>query len=94
MAEYTGEVPKKDMTKVEPEEVLKEKEAKLLAWEKAQKFAAKHKGWKYEIADWKAKDLTKGLSELVEDEEKPEEVKGPGEPNSVGEIQPVEPNSV
>ncbi len=94
MAEYTGEVPKKDMTKVEPEEVLKEKEAKLLAWEKAQKFAAKHKGWKYEIADWKAKDLTKGLSELVEDEEKPEEVKGPEEPNSVSEIQPVEPNSV
>ncbi|NIP28526.1 MAG: DUF4340 domain-containing protein [Phycisphaerae bacterium] len=93
-AEYTGEVPKKDMTKVEPEEVLKEKEAKLLAWEKAQKFAAKHKGWKYEIADWKAKDLTKELSELVEDEEKPEEVKGPEEPNSVSEIQPVEPNSV
>jgi hypothetical protein len=94
MAEYTGEVPKKDMTKVEPEEVLKEKEAKLLAWEKAQKFAAKHKGWKYEIADWKAKDLTKELSELVEDEEKPEEVKVPAEPNSVSEIQPIEPNSL
>jgi hypothetical protein len=93
-AEYTGEVPKKDMTKVEPEEVLKEKEAKLLAWEKSQKFAAKHKGWKYEIADWKAKDLTKELSELVEDEEKPEDVKVPEEPNSAGEIQPVEPNSV
>ncbi len=93
-AEYTGEVPKKDMTKVEPEEVLKEKEAKLLAWEKAQKFAAKHKGWKYEIAEWKAKDLTKELSELVEDEEKPEEAKGPEEPNSVSENQPVEPNSV
>jgi hypothetical protein len=93
-AEYTGEVPKKDMTKVEPEEVLKEKEAKLLAWEKAQKFAAKHKGWKYEIAEWKAKDLTKKLSELVEDEKEPEEVKGPEEPNSVSENQPVEPNSV
>jgi hypothetical protein len=92
--QYTGEVPKKDMTKVEPEDVLKEKEAKLLAWEKAQKFAAKHKGWKYEIADWKAKDLTKGLSELVEDEEKPEEVKGPEDPNSAGENHPVEPNSV
>jgi hypothetical protein len=95
MAEYTGEVPTKDMTKVEPEEVLKEKEAKLLAFEKAQKFAAKHKGWKYEIPDWKAKVLTKQLSELVEDEEKPEEVKPPAEPNSVEVKQPsVEPNSV
>jgi hypothetical protein len=95
MAEYTGEVPKKDMTKVEPEEVLKEKESKLLAFEKAQKFAAKHKGWKYEIPDWKAKFLTKELSELLEDEEKPEEIKPPAEPNSVEVKQPpVEPNSV
>jgi len=94
LAEYTGEVPKKDMTKVESEEVLKEKEAKLLAWNNAQEFSAKHKGWKYEIAEWKAKDLTMELTELIEDEEKPEEVQGPGEPNSVSEIQPVEPNSV
>jgi hypothetical protein len=94
LAEYTGEVPKKDMTKVESEDVLKEKEAKLLAWDKAQEFSAKHKGWKYEIAEWKAKDLTKGLSELVEDQKKPEEVKVPEEPNSISENQPVEPNSV
>ncbi|MDH4238671.1 MAG: DUF4340 domain-containing protein [Phycisphaerae bacterium] len=94
LAEFTGEVPKKDMTKVESEEVLKEKEAKLLAWDKAQEFSAKHKGWKYEIAEWKAKDLTKELSELVEDQKKPEEVKVPQEPNSVSENQPVEPNSV
>jgi len=95
LAEYTGEVPKKDMTKVESPEVLKEKEAKLLAWEKAQKFSAKHKGWKYEIPDWKAKVLTKELSELVEDEEKPEEIKPPAEPDTVEVKQPpVEPNSV
>lgn len=94
LAEYTGEVPKKDMTKVESPEVLKEKEAKLLAWNKAQTFSAKHKGWKYEIAEWKAKDLTMELSELVEDQEKPEEVIVPEEPNSVSENQPVEPNSV
>lgn len=93
LAEYTGEVPKKDMTKVESEEVLKEKEAKLLAWDKAQEFSAKHKGWKYEIAEWKAKDLTKEVSELVEDQKKPEEVKVTQEPNSVSENQPVEPNS-
>lgn len=94
LAEYTGELPKKDMTKVESEEVLKEKEAKLLAWEKAQEFSAKHQGWKYEIAEWKAKDLTKDLSELVEDQEKPEEVKGPEEPNSVTEKPSGEPDSM
>jgi hypothetical protein len=94
LAEYTGEVPKKDMTKVESPEVLKEKEAKLLAWSKTQEFSAKHKGWKYEIPEWKAKDLTMELTELIEDQEKPEEVKVPEEPNSVSENLPVEPNSV
>lgn len=93
-AEYTGEVPKKDMTKVESEEVLKEKEAKLLALDNVRVFSTKHQGWIYEIAEWKAKDLTTELSELVEEEKKPEEVKGPEEPNSVSENQPVEPNSV
>ena len=70
------------------------KEAKLLAWNKAQEFSAKHKGWKYEIAEWKAKDLTAELTELIEDEKKTEDVQGPQEPNSVIENQPVEPNSV
>jgi hypothetical protein len=101
-AEYTGEVPDKDPTKVESEEVLKEKEAKQLAWSKAEEFTARHKGWLYEIADWKARDLTKELSELLEDEVKPEEVKQPAEPNSAGMMPPTplapspsaEPNSV
>jgi hypothetical protein len=93
-AEYTGEVPKKDMTKVESEEVLKEKEAKLLALDNVRVFSTKHQGWIYEIAEWKAKDMTMELSELIEDQEKPEEVKGPEEPNSVSEKEPVEPNSV
>jgi hypothetical protein len=93
-AEYTGEVPTKDMTKVESEEVLKEKEAKLLALDNVRVFSTKHQGWVYEIAEWKAEDLTKELSELVEDQEKPEEVIVPEEPNSVSENQPVEPNSV
>jgi hypothetical protein len=94
LAEYTGEVPKKDMTKVESPEVLKEKEAKLLALDNVRVFSTKHQGWVYEIAEWKAEDLTKELSELVEDQEKPEEVIVPEEPNSVSENQPVEPNSV
>ncbi len=102
LAEYTGEVPTKDMTKVESEEVLKEKEAKLLALDNVRVFSTKHQDWVYEIAEWKAKDLTKELSELIEDEEKPEEVKPPDEPNSASMMQllspggrlSAEPNSV
>ncbi|MFH1718093.1 MAG: DUF4340 domain-containing protein [Planctomycetota bacterium] len=58
---------------VETEEELKAKEAKLLARDKAEEFTKAHQGWVYEIADWKAKNLTKGLSDLLEDEEKPKE---------------------
>ena len=90
-AEYTGEVPKKDMTKVESEEVLKEKEAKLLALDNVRVFSTKHQDWIYEIAEWKAKDLTMELSELIEDEEKPEEVKQTEEPNSASMMQLLSP---
>ncbi|MHC4545388.1 MAG: DUF4340 domain-containing protein [Planctomycetota bacterium] len=92
-AKYTGEVPKKDMTKVESDEVLKEKEAKLLALDNVRVFTTKHQDWIYEIAEWKAKDLTTELTELIEDEKEPEVI-GPKEPNSVSEKEPVEPNSV
>lgn len=54
---------------VESEEELKKKEAKLLARDKANEFAGKHAGWVYEIPDWKAKNLTKPLSDLLEDKE-------------------------
>ena len=56
----------------ESEEVLKKKEAKLMAIEKAQRFAQAHKGWVYEIASYKAENLTKKLEALLEDEKKPE----------------------
>jgi hypothetical protein len=72
-ADYTDKTPVTKDSSVESEEVLKEKEAKLLAQEGAIKFTTKHKGWVYEIAEWKANNLTKELSELLEDEEKPEE---------------------
>jgi len=71
-AEFTGERPKKKR-KVESEEELKKKEAKLLAYDRAQAFALKHKGWIYEIPSWKARSLTKKLSDLLEDEKKAEE---------------------
>jgi len=78
-ADFAGERPT-TISKTESEQELKEKEAKLLADDKAKEFTAKHQAWIYEIADWKAKDLTKELSELLEDlkQEKAEEIK-PGE---------------
>ena len=57
----------------ESQEELKKKEVKLLARDKANEFTARHQDWIYEIADWKAKNLTKKLSDLLEDEPKPEE---------------------
>jgi hypothetical protein len=79
-AEFTEERPTKER-RVESEEELKEKEAKLLADDKAKQFTAKHQGWVYEIADWKAKDLTKPLADLLEDkeEEPAEATTGPAE---------------
>ncbi len=72
-SDYTDKTPVIKDSDVESEEELKKKEAKLLAQEGAIKFTAKHKGWVYEIAEWKAKNLIKELSELIEDEEKPED---------------------
>ena len=72
-SDYADKTPVTKDSDVESEEELKKKEAKLLAQEAALKFTAKHKGWVYEIAEWKAKNLSKELSELLEDEEKPEE---------------------
>ena len=78
VAEFTDKTPVEKASvnqggEVESEEELKKKEAKLLARDNAIKFTAKHQGSVYEIADWKAKNLTKELFELIEDEEKPQE---------------------
>lgn len=54
---------------------LKKKEAKLLGQENAQKFTLRHRGWIYEIADWKGKYLTMKQSALLEEKEKPAEKK-------------------
>ena len=58
---------------VESEEELRKKEAKLQAQEAAQKFTLRHRGWIYEIPDWKANYLTKKQSELLEKKESEEE---------------------
>jgi hypothetical protein len=82
-AEFTDKTPVMVGTKAEPEEELKKKEAKLLAQENAIKFTKKHQGWVYEIAEWKAKNLIKELSDLIEDEERPKEEVEVEDPNTI-----------
>jgi len=83
-AEYAGKT--RDI--LESKEGLKDKEAKLLARDRAAEFTEKHRGWVYEISEWKAKNLTKKLTELVE-EEKEEKVDKPSSasnnPETAGE---------
>ncbi len=78
VAEFTDKTPVEKASidqggEVESEEELKKKEAKLLARDNTIKFTTKHNGWVYEIAEWTAKNMTKELADLIEDEEKPEE---------------------
>ncbi|MHC4116247.1 MAG: DUF4340 domain-containing protein [Planctomycetota bacterium] len=75
---FTDTSPVMKGAEVESQEELKAKEAKLLAKEASQKFAARHQAWIYEIADYKAGNLTKELADLLEDVE-PEEA----DPNAV-----------
>lgn len=42
----------------------------MLAHDRALNFTNKHYGWLYEIPEWKAKNLTRKLAELLEEEEK------------------------
>ncbi len=91
-AEFTDKTPVMISTKAEPEEELKKKEAKLLAQENAIKFTRRHQGWVYEIAEWKAKNLIKELSDLIEDEEKPKEEVEVEDPNSIKPDETAIPN--
>jgi hypothetical protein len=87
VAEFTDKTPVEKASinqggEVESEEELKKKEAKLLARDNAAKFTTKHNGWVYEIPEWKAKNLTKALDDLLEDEEEPKE-DAAADPNSL-----------
>lgn len=78
VADFTDKTPVEKASieqggKVESKEELSKKEAKLLARDNAEKFTKDHQGWVYEIAEWKAKNLTKKLDDLLEDAEKPKE---------------------
>lgn len=91
-AEYTDKTPVTiQPNKVDSPEELKQKEAKLLAQEGAQKFTLRHKSWVYEIPEWKAKYLTMSPSDLFEEKAEPAEEKAEtAEP--VENAQPAEPN--
>jgi hypothetical protein len=81
-AEFMDKTPVTKENVVESEEELKKKEAKLLARDKANEFTTKHQVWVYEIAEYKAKELTKQLSELIEAKKKPEESKQVNDSNT------------
>jgi len=78
-----------DPKKQDSPEELKKKEAKLLAQEKAIRFAARHTGWIYQIPSWKANYITKDVNDIVEDLPRPASAT-PAEPNTMPSIQ--EPN--
>ena len=67
-SDYTDKAPVRiKKGEVESDEELKEKEAKLLAREASLNFNKEHKGWVYQIPSWKAGNMTKKLTDLIED---------------------------
>ncbi len=92
-ATYTGQVPQ-TVSKTETDEQLKEKEAKLLARDEAARFVREHGGWVYEIPSYKAKYITRGLNELLEDEKTAADVISDEELASPAELKvTTEPNT-
>jgi len=67
---------------IETPKELKAKEAKLVARDKAKLFSNRHKGWLYQIPDYKAQQLVREREDLLEDK--------PDEPVE-SDIEPVEP---
>lgn len=74
-AEFMDKTAVMKEKEVESQEQLKEKEAKLLARDAVEAFAKKTANWLYVIPDYNAKNLTKSLSELIED------IPAPADPN-------------
>ena len=72
-ADFLDKTPvEKTMGQVESDEELKKKEAKLLAIDVVKEFNPANRDWIYQIPSSKAGDLTKPLSELIEDIPEPE----------------------
>ncbi len=72
-ADFLDKTPvEKTVGQIESDEELKKKELKLLAVDAVKAFNAAHRDWVYRIASGKADELTKPLSELIEDIPEPE----------------------
>jgi hypothetical protein len=69
LAAQPPEVDSVSISADEGDESLKEKEAILLAGDKAEEFSSKHRGWVYEIPESDAEDMSKPLADLFEKEE-------------------------
>lgn len=65
-ADYLDKTPVEKDRRVESEEELKQKEAKLQAIDAVNLFNQKHQGWVYQIPSYKAGDLTKAFADLTE----------------------------
>jgi hypothetical protein len=89
-AEYVGETQIVKEKRIESEQELKDKEAKFLAHDRAADFAVKHQGWLYEISEQKAKNLTRKLAELLEEEKEEEKVDKPSATSNSEQIK-IEP---
>ena len=81
-AEYIGEAEILIERGKKTKEELKDKEAKFLARDKAVSFSKRHQGWVYEIPEYKAKDLTRKLAELLEEQKDKETEKSASASNS------------
>ena len=92
-AAFTGKRPT-EIGKTESQDDLKKKEALLFAYDEAAAFTAGHKGWIYEIPEWKAKNLTMKLSDLLEDVEQPKDPNEITPPVEVKAKEAADPNAV
>ena len=82
--DFTDKTPVKKEEAVESQEELKKKEAKLLAKDKVKKVQEICEGWVYQIPEYKAKNMTKPLTELIEDvNSEPSSVNAPKEAEEV-----------
>ncbi|MBL7215926.1 MAG: DUF4340 domain-containing protein [Phycisphaerae bacterium] len=82
-ADFLDKAPvEKTVGEVESDEELKKKEAKLLAIDAVKEFNAMHKEWVYQIPSYKAEQLIKPLSALIEDIPQPEEKSEPLQENA------------
>ena len=66
-ADFTDKTPIKKEEAVESQEELRKKETKLLARDKVKKFQETCDGWIYQIPEYKAKNMTRPMAELIED---------------------------